>query len=83
MADNYGPDVSEKLIREALHPYEGLLIATKAGLTRPGPYQWIANGRPAYLIAQAKGSLMGSAPATAARQPAGSPEQEHCIERLA
>jgi pyridoxine 4-dehydrogenase len=56
-ADSYGPDVSEELIREALHPYEGLLIATKAGLTRPGPDQWISNGRPAYLIAQAKGSL--------------------------
>jgi aryl-alcohol dehydrogenase-like predicted oxidoreductase len=57
-ADSYGPDVSEELIREALHPYEGLLIATKAGLTRPGPDQWTPNGRPAYLIAQAKGSLM-------------------------
>src|SRR5712691_1547771 len=56
-ADSYGPDVSEKLIREALHPYEGLLIATKAGLTRPGPDQWTPNGRPAYLITQAKGSL--------------------------
>jgi pyridoxine 4-dehydrogenase len=56
-ADSYGPDVSEELIREALHPYEGLLIATKAGLTRPGPDQWIPNGHPAYLIAQAKGSL--------------------------
>ena len=55
-ADSYGPDVSEELIREALHPYEGLLIATKAGLTRPGPDQWTPNGRPAYLIAQAKGS---------------------------
>src|SRR5437016_11717400 len=56
-ADSYGPDVSEQLIRAALHPYEGLLIATKAGLTRPGPDQWISNGRPAHLIAQAKGSL--------------------------
>ena len=56
-ADSYGPDVSEELIREALHPYEGLLIATKAGFTRPGPDQWTPNGRPAYLIAQAKGSL--------------------------
>jgi aryl-alcohol dehydrogenase-like predicted oxidoreductase len=56
-ADSYGPDVSEKLIREALHPYGGLLIATKAGLTRPGPDQWTPNGRPTYLIAQAKGSL--------------------------
>jgi aryl-alcohol dehydrogenase-like predicted oxidoreductase len=56
-ADSYGPDVSEELIREALHPYEGLLIATKAGFTRSGPDQWTPNGRPAYLIAQAKGSL--------------------------
>jgi len=56
-ADSYGPDVSEKLIREALHPYEGVLIATKGGLTRPGPDQWTPNGRPAYLIAKAKGSL--------------------------
>jgi pyridoxine 4-dehydrogenase len=56
-ADSYGPDVSEELIREALHPYRGLLIATKAGLTRQGPNQWTPNGRPSYLIAQAKGSL--------------------------
>jgi aryl-alcohol dehydrogenase-like predicted oxidoreductase len=56
-ADSYGPDVSEQLIREALHPYRGLLIATKAGFTRQGPDQWTTNGRPDYLIAQAKGSL--------------------------
>jgi pyridoxine 4-dehydrogenase len=56
-ADSYGPDVSELLIREALHPYDGLLIATKAGLTRPGPDRWTPNGRPAYLIGQAKSSL--------------------------
>jgi len=56
-ADSYGPDVSEILIREALHPYDGLLIATKAGFTRPGPDRWSTNGQPAYLIAQAKGSL--------------------------
>lgn len=56
-ADSYGPDVSEELIREALHPYGGLLIATKAGLTRSGPDQWAPNGRPAYLIEQAKRSL--------------------------
>jgi pyridoxine 4-dehydrogenase len=56
-ADSYGPDVSEELIREALHPYKGLLIATKAGLTRQGPNRWTPNGRPSYLIAQAKGSL--------------------------
>src|SRR5262245_62060713 len=56
-ADSYGPDVSEQPIREALHPYQGLLIATKAALTRPGPDPWVSNGRPAYLIAQARGSL--------------------------
>jgi aryl-alcohol dehydrogenase-like predicted oxidoreductase len=56
-ADSYGPDVSEELIREALHPYSGMLIATKAGLTRPGPGEWLSNGRPAYLINQAKRSL--------------------------
>src|SRR6201986_4890048 len=56
-ADSYGPDVSEQLIREALHPYKGLLIATKAGLTREGPDRWTPNGRPEYLIERAKGSL--------------------------
>jgi aryl-alcohol dehydrogenase-like predicted oxidoreductase len=56
-ADSYGPDVSEELIREALQPYDGLLIATKAGLTRPGPDQWQPNGQPDYLISQARGSL--------------------------
>lgn len=56
-ADSYGPDVSEDLIHEALHPYDGLLIATKAGLTRPGPDRWLPNGRPDYLIEQAKRSL--------------------------
>lgn len=56
-ADSYGPDVSEGLLREALHPYKGLVVATKAGLTRPGPDQWVANGRPDYLIKQARNSL--------------------------
>ena len=56
-ADSYGPDVSEMLIREALHPYAGFLIATKAGFERPGPDRWTTNGRPDYLIAQAKRSL--------------------------
>jgi pyridoxine 4-dehydrogenase len=55
-ANSYGPDVSEKLIGEALHPYEGLVIATKGGLTRPGPDQWIPKGDPAYLIAEARKS---------------------------
>ena len=52
-ADSYGPEVSEKLIREALYSYEGLLIATKAGFTRSGPDRWTINGRPEYLIQQA------------------------------
>jgi len=56
-ADSYGPDVSEQLLREALHPYKGLLIATKGGLTRPGPDRWVPNGRPDYLIERARGSL--------------------------
>ncbi|WP_421953169.1 aldo/keto reductase [Pelagibacterium sp.] len=56
-ADSYGPDVSEELIAQALHPYEGLLIATKAGLTRAGPDRWAPNGMPDYLIEQAKKSL--------------------------
>lgn len=52
-ADSYGPGVSETLIREALYPYEGLCVATKAGLARPGPDQWRPNGDPEYLVRQA------------------------------
>jgi pyridoxine 4-dehydrogenase len=49
-ADAYGPETSELLIAEALHPYpKGLVIATKGGLTRPGPDRWAPNGRPEYL----------------------------------
>ncbi len=48
-ADSYGPEVSERLIREALHPYDGLLIATKGGYTRSGPERWAEVGRPEYL----------------------------------
>ncbi|HEY0485562.1 MAG TPA: aldo/keto reductase [Mycobacteriales bacterium] len=48
-ADSYGPFVSEDLIREALHPYDGLTIATKGGLTRHGPDVWAPLGRPEYL----------------------------------
>ena len=48
-ADSYGPFVSEDLIREALYPYSGLLIATKGALTRPSPGVWHPVGRPAYL----------------------------------
>jgi len=58
-ADSYGPNVSEELIREALHPYpENLKIATKAGLTRQGPGQWAPVGRPEYLRQQCEGSLV-------------------------
>jgi aryl-alcohol dehydrogenase-like predicted oxidoreductase len=56
-ADSYGPDVSEHLIREALHPYPGMLIATKAGLTRTGPNLWHPVGRPEYLRQEAMMSL--------------------------
>ena len=57
-ADSYGPLVSEQIIAEALHPYgDGLVIATKAGLTRQGPGVWTAVGRPAYLTQQVELSL--------------------------
>lgn len=57
-ADSYGPEVSERLIAEALYPYpEGLVIATKAGLRRPGPDQWVEDGRPEYLRGQVESSL--------------------------
>lgn len=52
-ADAYGPDVSEQLIREALHPYGNVLVATKGGLARTGPDQWTPLGRPEYLVQQA------------------------------
>jgi pyridoxine 4-dehydrogenase len=57
-ADSYGPGVSEDIIFEALHPYpEGLVIATKAGLTRQGPGRWLPVGRPEYLRQQCEMSL--------------------------
>ena len=57
-ANSYGPNVSEELIAEALHPYpEDLVVATKAGLQRPGPNRWTPNGRPEYLIAECEASL--------------------------
>lgn len=52
-ADSYGPAVSEELIREALHPYDTVVIATKGGLTRTGPNVWPPVGRPEYLKQQA------------------------------
>ena len=57
-ADSYGPEVSEELIAEALHPYpDDLLIATKGGLTRTGPNQWPRDGRPEHLREACEGSL--------------------------
>ena len=57
-ADAYGPDVSETLIAEALHPYpDDLVIATKGGLTRSGPNQWDSDGRPEHLRQACEGSL--------------------------
>src|SRR3984885_345322 len=56
-ADSYGPDVSEQLIREALHPYTDLLIATKAGLRRSGPDRWSPDGNPDYLRQRLQKSL--------------------------
>jgi pyridoxine 4-dehydrogenase len=57
-ADSYGPDVSEELIAEALHPYpDDLVIATKGGQVRPGPGQWVPDGRPEELRAACEGSL--------------------------
>src|SRR5881394_931870 len=57
-ADAYGPETSELLIAEALHPYpKGLVIATKGGLTRPGPGEWVPNCRPDHLKQAVEGSL--------------------------
>jgi pyridoxine 4-dehydrogenase len=57
-ADAYGPETSELLIAEALHPYpKGLVIATKGGLTRPGPGEWVPDGRPKHLKQAVEGSL--------------------------
>jgi len=57
-ADSYGPEVSERLIAETLYPYpDGLVIATKGGLLRPGPNRWDADGRPEHLRVACEGSL--------------------------
>jgi pyridoxine 4-dehydrogenase len=57
-ADSYGPDVSETLIAETLHPYpEDLVIASKGGLVRPGPGRWDADGRPEHLREALEGTL--------------------------
>jgi pyridoxine 4-dehydrogenase len=56
-ADAYGPNVSEELIAQALAPYDGIVVATKAGLTRSGPGVWNPDGRPEYLRGALEGSL--------------------------
>ncbi|MFA5630814.1 MAG: aldo/keto reductase [Porticoccaceae bacterium] len=58
-ADSYGPDIAEQLIREVLHPYSdrNIVVATKAGVVRPEPEQWVPLGRPEYLIQQVHKSL--------------------------
>ena len=56
-ADSYGPYISEEIICEALRPYTGLVIATKAGLLRTGPDVWIPLGNPSYLRQEAEMSL--------------------------
>ena len=57
-ADSYGPNVSEELIAEALHPYPAnLVIATKGGFDRPGPNKWVENGKPEHLRSACEGSL--------------------------
>src|SRR5271155_1972820 len=57
-ADAYGPEVSERLIGEALAPYkDGVVIATKGGLTRQGPNKWLPVGRAEYLVQQVEMSL--------------------------
>ncbi len=57
-ADSYGPNVSEEIIAEALHPYpDDLVIATKGGFDRPGPNRWVENGRPEHLRSACEGSL--------------------------
>jgi pyridoxine 4-dehydrogenase len=57
-ADSYGPGVSEGIVAEALYPYpEGVVVATKGGFERPGPDQWVENGRPEHLKSACEGSL--------------------------
>lgn len=56
-ADAYGPDVSEQILRDALHPYDDVVVATKGGHTRQGPSLWRRDGRPQALRAACHGSL--------------------------
>lgn len=56
-ADSYGPGVAEKIVAEVMHPYDGVVVATKAGLARQGPGRWSRNCRPGYLRAACLASL--------------------------
>lgn len=56
-ADSYGPHSAEQLIRESLHPYDGVLVATKGGMVRTGPGEWKPLGRPEYLRQEVEMSL--------------------------
>ncbi|MBB2903613.1 aryl-alcohol dehydrogenase-like predicted oxidoreductase [Kineococcus radiotolerans] len=56
-ADSYGPGVAEELVHDALHPYDGIVVATKVGFTRPGPGRWANDGRPSYLRSAVEASL--------------------------
>ncbi len=56
-SDAYGPETSEYILQEYLHPYEGLLVATKGGLERSGPRSWTTNGRPSHLKIACNNSL--------------------------
>ncbi len=56
-ADSYGPEVSERMLCRVLHPYSGIIVATKGGLVRPGPNEWNSLGRPDYLRQQVYVSL--------------------------
>ncbi|MFD1941269.1 aldo/keto reductase [Paradevosia shaoguanensis] len=56
-AESYGPEVSEQLIADELYPYDGFVIATKAGLQRPGPNHWVQDGRPEVLRRGLEASL--------------------------
>ena len=56
-ADAYGPETSEYLLADELHPYDGLVVATKGGLERTGPREWVANGRPHHLRVACLNSL--------------------------
>jgi pyridoxine 4-dehydrogenase len=56
-ADSYGPYISEEIIHQALHPYDGLVVATKAGFLRTGPDIWIEMGYPSYLRQECEMSL--------------------------